>query len=150
MFTNTEVINSTSVLPVTFQFLTSNLFVRFCSSEDHFAIFALGLWITWGGPVLSPVELPKNTTYNKHSPLWLFYPQRSTDIDYSTTFCSCLESRNWVVLFPSCFPAWIKKQGSKLVCLVLSQHFYSCSSPRQPWQDIDGPLLSGPLHSPFC
>lgn len=44
--------------------------------------------------------------------------------------------------------AWIKKWGSKLVCLVLSQHFCCSRSPRQPWQDIDGPLLSIPLYSP--
>lgn len=90
MFTRPEVINSASVLPGTLQFLASNLF-RLCPSEDHFAAIALSLWITWRGPVLSPVELPRNTTYNKHSTLWLFCSQMSADIDCSTAFCSCLE-----------------------------------------------------------
>lgn len=83
MFTETQVINSTSVFPPTF-WISDLRFLRFYPSEDHFVVFALGLWITWGCPVLSPVELPKNTTYNKHSALWLFCPQRSTDIDYSS------------------------------------------------------------------
>lgn len=41
---------------------------------------------------------------------------------------------------------WSKIEEENFSHLVLSQHFYSWTFPRQPWQDIDGPPLLSRLH----
>lgn len=111
-----------------------------------FPSFTLSIWITWGGLVLSPVELQKtqhtpSTTRSDYSihkgPLTLIILRLFAPV-------SKWESSK---LSPVVVLHELEKQGSKRVCLVLSQHFCCSSSPRQPWQDIVGPLLFSP---PFC